>query len=249
MVKQTISTRALLACGAVAGPIYVTVTMVQALTRDGFDLRHHRFSWLTAGDLGWIHRSNMVLVGVLTVLLAVGVRQVMRTGPGAVWGPQLLGLFGAAYVVGGLLTADPVSGFPPGVTPDMVHTSWQGAVQNGSRGVSTLLLISASLVIARWLAAEGHRGLAWFYGASFPTVLVTLTAVAFVAIGHSYSAFAVAILATPWVVVTALAIQLYRREAKRALTLPAVGPGPAATKEDVAKASSHSHTAFDVSGG
>ena len=25
--------------------------MVQALTRDGFDLRQHRFSWLTAGDL------------------------------------------------------------------------------------------------------------------------------------------------------------------------------------------------------
>jgi hypothetical protein len=28
---------ALLACGAVAGPLYVAVTMAQALTRDGFD--------------------------------------------------------------------------------------------------------------------------------------------------------------------------------------------------------------------
>ena len=77
MTKQTLSTRALLACGVVAGPLYVTVTMIQALTRDGFDLRQHRFSWLTTGDLGWIHQSNMVLVGVLTVLLAVGVRQMM----------------------------------------------------------------------------------------------------------------------------------------------------------------------------
>ena len=72
MAKQTLPTRALLACGAVAGPMYVMVTMAQALTRDGFDLRHHRFSWLTTGNLGWIHQSNMVLVGVLTVLLAVG---------------------------------------------------------------------------------------------------------------------------------------------------------------------------------
>jgi Protein of unknown function (DUF998) len=209
---MAIPTRALLACGAVAGPIYVTVTMVQALTRDGFDLRQHRFSWLTTGDLGWIHRSNMVLVGVLTMLLAVGARQGMRTGRGAVWGPRLLGLFGAAYVVGGLLTADPVSGFPPGTTPDMVHTTWQGAVQNGSRGVSTILVISASVVIARWLAAEGHRGWAWFHGTSFPAVLATLTAVAFVAISDYHSAFAVAILATPWIVATALAVQLYRRE-------------------------------------
>jgi Protein of unknown function (DUF998) len=109
MVKQMLPTRALLACGAVAGPMYVMVTMAQALTRDGFDLRHHRFSWLTTGNLGWIHQSNMVLVGVLTVLLAVGVRQMMRTGRGAVWGPRLLGLFGVAYIIGGLLTADPVA--------------------------------------------------------------------------------------------------------------------------------------------
>lgn len=205
---MAIPTRALLACGAVAGPIYVTVTMVHALNRDGFDLRQHRFSWLTIGDLGWIHRSNMVLVGLLTMLLAVGVRRVMRAGPGAAWGPRLLGLFGAAYVVGGLLTADPVSGFPPGTTPDMAHTTWQGAVQNGSRGVSTILLIAASVVIARWLSAEGRRGWAWLHGTSFPAALAALTAVAFVAVGDHHSAFAVAILATPWIVVTALAVQL-----------------------------------------
>src|SRR5262245_3489778 len=109
-------TRALLVCGIVAGPTYVTVAMAQALTRDGFDLKQHRFSWLTAGDLGWIQKSNMVLVGVLTVLFAVGVRQVLRTGRGAVWGPRLLMLFGMAYIIGGLLTADPAGGFPPGTT-------------------------------------------------------------------------------------------------------------------------------------
>jgi hypothetical protein len=207
MAKQTL----LLACGVVAGPMYVTVTMAQALTRDGFDLTQHRFSWLTAGDLGWIHQSNMVMVGVLTVLFAVGVRHVLRTGRGAVWGPRLLMLFGAAYIIGGLLTADPVAGFPPGTTPEMVHTTWHGAVQNASRGASTFFLIAANLVIAMWFAAEGRRGWAWFYGTAFPVVLAALTAVGFVAIGD-YSAFALAILATPWILVTALAIHLYERE-------------------------------------
>jgi hypothetical protein len=41
-MKQTLPTGALVACGVVAGPIYVMVTMAQALTRDGFDLRQHR---------------------------------------------------------------------------------------------------------------------------------------------------------------------------------------------------------------
>jgi hypothetical protein len=225
MAKQTLPTRALLACGAVGGPLYVTVTMAQALTRDGFDLRQHRFTLLTTGDLGWIHQSNMVLVGVLTVLLAVGVRQMMGTGRGAVWGPRLLGLFGLAYIFGGLLTADPVAGFPPGTTAEMVPKTWHGVVQNASRGVSSLLLIATSLVIARWFAADGRRGSAWFYGAAIPVVFVALMAVGF-ALGINPAA--PAFLATPWIWVTALAVPLYRRAAKRRDHVPA-GEGARST--------------------
>jgi hypothetical protein len=222
--KQALLTRALLACGIVAGPMYVMVTMAQALTRDGFDLRQHRFSWLTTGRLGWIHQWNMVLVGTLTLLFALGVRQALRTGRGAVWGPRLLVLFGVAYIIGGLLAADPAADFPPGTTSEMVQTTWQGRVQNASRGASTLLLIAANLMIALWFAAKGRRGWAWFYGAAFPAVLAALTAIGFAAIGHYYSAFALAILATPWIVVTALAIHLYQRQAKRRNDMLA-GPG------------------------
>src|SRR4030095_13022965 len=130
--KHTFSTGALLASGAVAGPVYVMVTMAQALTRDGFDLSTDRFSWLTVGERGWIQQSNMVLVGVLTGLFAIGVSRVMRTGRGAVWAPRLLGLFGMAYIIGGLLRADPHIGFPPGHTAEMGHTTWRGEVQNTS---------------------------------------------------------------------------------------------------------------------
>src|SRR5262245_44002848 len=210
MAKQTIPTPALLACGAVAGPMYVMVTMAEALTREGFDLQHHRFSWLTTGDLGWIHQANMVLVGVLTVLLAIGVGRIMRTGRGAVWGPRLLALLGVAYVVGGLLRADPVVGFPPGTTPEMAQHTWHGAVQNASRSVSTLFLIAASGVFAARFAAEGRRGMAWFFGSAIPAVFAVLTAVGF-AVG--FNGAGLAFLVTPWIWVTALAVYLYRLDA------------------------------------
>lgn len=218
MIKQTLPTRALLACGVVGGPMYVIVTLAQALTRDGFDMRQHRFTLLTAGDLGWIHQWNMVLVGVLTMLFAVGVNQMLRKERGAVWAPRLLGLFGLAYIVGGVLTSDPVDGFPPGTTPEMAHHTVQAAVQNASRGVSTLLVIATSLVIAGWFAAEGRRGWAWFYGTAIPLVFMALAAVGF-AIGVNPAA--PAFLATPWIWVTALAVHLYRREAKQADDVPA----------------------------
>ena len=218
MANQKLPTRALLACGAVAGPMYVTLTMIEALTRDGFDLRRHRFSWLTAGDLGWIHQSSMVMVGVLTVMLAVGVRRMMRAGRGAVWAPRLLGLFGVAYVVGGLLRADPVVGFPPGTTAEMVHVTWQGAAQNASRSASSFLLVATSLVIAGRFASENRRAWAWFYGAAIPAVFASLTVVG-LAIGGNPAALA--FLMTPWAWVTALAVNLYRHEAKRRDTVPA----------------------------
>jgi hypothetical protein len=114
--------------------------------------------------------------------------------------PRLLGLCGMAYIIGGLLTADPVAGFPAGTTPEMVHATWHGAVQNASRGASSLLLIAASLVIATWFAAEGRRGWAWFYAAAIPTVFVPLTAIG-LAIGGNPTALA--FLMTPWIWVTA----------------------------------------------
>jgi hypothetical protein len=217
MPRRTPPTRALLVCGVVAGPVYVAVTVAQALTRSGFDLRQHRFSLLTSGDLGWLHRSNMLLVGVLTVLFAVGVSRLLRTGRGAVWGPRLLGLYGVAYIVGGLLTADPVAGFPAGTTPETVQDTWQGAVQNASRGVGSLVLVAASLVIAGWFAGEGRSGWAWFYAAAVPVVFVVLTAVGLL-IGGTPTALA--FLVTPWTWVTLLAAHLYRREAGRRRAVP-----------------------------
>ena len=145
--NQQPATQRLLACGVVAGPLYVAITMTEALSRDGFDLTRHRFTLLTAQDLGWIHQLNMLMVGMLTVLLAIGMARVLRTGRGAVWAPRLLGLVGAADLFGGLFTADAVIGFPIGTTADQLHTSWQGVVQNASRGVSTLFLIAPSKVI------------------------------------------------------------------------------------------------------
>lgn len=212
MANETQVVRRLLLCGAVAGPIYVAVTLAEALTRDGFDLRHHRFSWLTAGDLGWVHQGNMVMVGALTVLLAVGAAMMLRTGRGAVWGSRLLALFGAAYIVGGLLTADPVAGFPPGTTAEMAQKTWHGIAQNVSRGASTLLLIATSLAIARRFASEGRRGLAWCAGAGIPAIFAALTVLG-LAIGGN--PVALAFLATPWVWVTALAVHLYRTQATR----------------------------------
>jgi Protein of unknown function (DUF998) len=73
-------TRTLLACGVVAGPLFVAVGLLQMLTREGFDPTRHPLSLLSLGDLGWVQITNFVLNGLLFVAAAVGMRRVLRPG-------------------------------------------------------------------------------------------------------------------------------------------------------------------------
>ena len=152
------TTRALLGCGIVAGPLYVVTGLAQALTRDGFDLRRHSLSLLSNGDLGWIQISNLVASGLLTVLSAVGLWRTLHPGRAGTWGPILLGIYGSGLVAAGAFRADPAYGFPRG-TPDGPGTvSWHGLLHFTCGGIGFIALIAACVVFARRFAALGRRG-------------------------------------------------------------------------------------------
>src|SRR5215212_2364542 len=56
-------TKILLACGVIAGPVYLIVGLAQAFTRSRFDITRHDLSLLSNGDLGWIQLPTSWLVG------------------------------------------------------------------------------------------------------------------------------------------------------------------------------------------
>jgi hypothetical membrane protein len=58
-------TRSMLGWGVVAGPFYVIVSLILALTRPGFVISQHALSLLTLGDGGWMQRTNLVLTGLM----------------------------------------------------------------------------------------------------------------------------------------------------------------------------------------
>lgn len=68
----TLPAPTLLTCGAAAGPVFVTVTGLQVLTRDGFDLARHPISLLALGDVGWVQTAAFVLAGLLALARAAG---------------------------------------------------------------------------------------------------------------------------------------------------------------------------------
>ncbi|GAA0740987.1 DUF998 domain-containing protein [Dactylosporangium roseum] len=170
------STRTLLTCGIVAGPLYIVVVVLQMLTRDGFDISRHPASMLSNGDQGWIQIANFVACGLLFVACAIGLRRILgpTAGPGATWGPRLIGVFGAGMLGAAAFSADPADGFPPG-TPNGTPTtmSWHAGVHLLVAGIAFLALIAACFVFTRRFAAAGRTDWAAFSGVTGAAFLAT----------------------------------------------------------------------------
>jgi len=158
-------TRSMLGYGVLAGPLYLVVGLVEALTRSGFDLARHDLSLLANGPLGWVHITLLVLSGLMTVTAAVGARRALvedrGSGQGATWGPRLLAGYGLGLIGAGVFVADPMYGFPLG-TPDGPATAVtaSGTLHFVCGALGFVCLIAATFVFARRFAARRQPGLA-----------------------------------------------------------------------------------------
>lgn len=151
-------TKALLACGLIAGPLYIVVGLAQALTRPGFDITRHDLSLLANGDLGWIQTANFMVTGLLVIAGAVGMRQALPAGRGWTVIPLLVGVYGLGLIGAGFFPADPAFGFPPGTPADANSISGHGIGHYISGSTGFLALIAACFLFARRFAALGQRG-------------------------------------------------------------------------------------------
>jgi hypothetical protein len=155
-------TRLMLACGAVAGPFYLAVGLVQAFTRAGFDITRHDLSLLSNGGLGWIQIGNFTVTGLLVIAGAAGIRRALRDGRARTWGPVLVGVYGLGLLGAAAFVADPAAGFPPGTPADAHAVSWHGLMHLVSGGIGFLALIAACLLFARRFAGRGETAWAVF---------------------------------------------------------------------------------------
>ena len=105
-------TRSLAGYGVIAGPVYVGVSLAQALTRDGFDLGRHAWSQLAIGDWGWIQTANLVATGLMSLAFSVALRRTLVGGRGGRAVPVLVAVFGLGVLLAGVFPADPAGGLP-----------------------------------------------------------------------------------------------------------------------------------------
>lgn len=209
--RATSITRSLIGYGILAGPLYVLVSLVQAVTRDGFDLARHQWSLLSNGGLGWVQITNFVVTGLMTVAFAIGLRRALAGSRGGVWAPRLIGVYGLSLVGAGVFRADPALGFPPGTPDGPANVSWHGILHFVSGGIGFACLVVACFVLARRFAAQGRRvwaGYSWVTGALFLAGFVSVATGA----GSTWAnlVFVGSVLLV-WGWLTAVAVRLYRK--------------------------------------
>ncbi|HZD00435.1 MAG TPA: DUF998 domain-containing protein [Actinomycetes bacterium] len=164
---RAVSTRTLLACGAIAGPLFTVAWAVEGATRARYHPLRHPVSSLELGDFGWTQRANFIVAGLLTLAFASGLWRALRPLGGSTWGPLLVAAHAIGLLGAGVFVTDPVSGYPPG-TPD--HLQTYGSVHAALHdlfSVGTFVgLPVACLVVARRLAGWGQRGWAIYSAAT-----------------------------------------------------------------------------------
>ncbi|MFJ1703223.1 DUF998 domain-containing protein [Kitasatospora sp. NPDC088346] len=153
------ATRSLLTAATVAAPLWATVALAQAATREGFDLTRHPLSALSDGPLGWIQIGNFLIAGLLTTVGASGLHRVMRGTPGGTWAPRLVRISGLGMIAAGAFVMDPADGFPLG-TPDGMPAalSWHSYAHFAAGSITFTSLIAACHVLGRHFARAGERG-------------------------------------------------------------------------------------------
>jgi hypothetical protein len=157
VATRTVTTKLLLACGAIAGPLFTVAWIVESANRAGYNVVQHPISSLAIGAQGWTQTSTFLVTGLLTLAFAAGLWRTLRFPGGSTWGPLLIGAIAVGLFGAGIFVTDPLSGYPPG-TPNLpLHTSVPGRLHRLFSALVFLGLPSAYFVFARCFIKWGER--------------------------------------------------------------------------------------------
>lgn len=178
---QRVSAKAkiLLTVGAVAGPLFTLMWIVESLTRADYNSLRHPVSSLALGDFGWVQVANFIVAGLLSLAFAFGLWLALRPQRGAMWGSLPVAIWGLGLLGAGIFITDPVSGYPLG-TPDLIlNPTPHGALHDQFSLAGFAGLTAACFVFTYHFATRGERGWAFYSvltGILFPVGIVLASA-------------------------------------------------------------------------
>lgn len=106
------TTRWLLSCGLVAGPLFTLAYLVEGAARgDSYNALRHPVSSLALGKRGWTQVANFLITGGMVVAFGIGASRVHGVSR---WLPRLIEAIGVGLIGAGVCVTDPIGGYPQG---------------------------------------------------------------------------------------------------------------------------------------
>lgn len=142
------------AMAGIAGPVLFTLGFLaqEQLRRGEYDPISEVVSALEAGGHGWIQQVNFVVLGVLTMVFAVGLHRGLAPSRAGIVGPVVLFIAGAASM---LAATFPLREDATGATYDPGGHQIVGTVFFASSSVALIALSRRCAADPRWRAISG----------------------------------------------------------------------------------------------
>jgi Protein of unknown function (DUF998) len=174
MTRRSAVTKALLGCGALAGPLFVTTFTVAGRRRAGYEPRRHPVSALALGPGGAVQRANFITAGVLYLAGAAGLARTHSSNDRRGDSPALIAAAAAGLVGAALFATDPVSGYPPGTPSQPADPSRTGILHNLC-AIPVFVGIPAAALLSARATARAHAPGWAIYSALSGTLMAATT--------------------------------------------------------------------------
>ncbi len=96
----------LLSCGAIAGPFFIAVFLIEGALRSKYDPLRQAVSALAIGPRGWVQQTNFIVTGALMFAYAFGLSSALRAYGGSFWAPVLVGMYALGLIGAGIFVTD-----------------------------------------------------------------------------------------------------------------------------------------------
>jgi hypothetical protein len=150
------SVRGLRRCGAVAGPLFVSVFLIEGARRPDYRPLRHPVSSLALGPRGWVQVANFAATGALYLAGAVGLARSPNPTARSRIAAAALSAAGVGLLSSAKFRTDPVSGYPPGTPGAPAQPTATGNLHTVA-ALPIFLGIPAAAVASAWQASRGGR--------------------------------------------------------------------------------------------
>jgi len=148
--------RGLASCGAVAGPLFVSVFSIEGARRPGYKPLRHPVSSLSLGPQGWVQVANFATTGMLYVAASAELARSPGQATGGRIAAAALGATGLGLLGSAVFRTDPVSGYPP-ETPDAPAEITATGTMHTVAALPIFLGIPAAAFACAWRFHRGGR--------------------------------------------------------------------------------------------